>query len=83
MNTENIPQHPGAYLSEIQPEIISKTALAAKLNMSRTTLWKFIRGKTRLKPDLAAILGDITGDGTAFWLKLQHAWDLWQAERTS
>ena len=83
MNTKNKPQHPGAYLNEIQPAIMSKTAMAAKLNMSRTTLWKFMKGEARLDPDMAAILGEITGEGTAFWLKLQHDWDLWQAERTS
>jgi addiction module HigA family antidote len=83
MNTRNKPQHPGAYLAEIQPGLMTKTALAAKLNMSRTTLWKLMKGEVPLDPGLAARLGDITGDGAAFWLKLQHAWDLWQAERTS
>ena len=58
---------------------MSKTALAAKLNMSRTTLWKFMRGETRLDLDLAAGLGEITGEGAAFWLKLQHEHDLWIA----
>ena len=83
MSMKNKPQHPGAYFAEIQPGLMTKTAMAAKLNMSRTTLWKFMRGETRLDPDMAAGLGEITGDGAVFWLKLQHAWDLWQAERTS
>ena len=55
---------------------MTKTAMAAKLNMSRTTLWKFMRGETRLDPDMAAGLGEITGDGTAFWLQMQLDYDL-------
>jgi addiction module HigA family antidote len=74
------PQHPGQYLAEIQPGLMSKTALAAKLNISRTTLYSFKRGETRLDPDMAARLGKLHKDA-AFWLKLQHKHDLWQAEQ--
>jgi len=81
MKTKNRPQHPGAYLAERQPGIMSKTAMAAKLNMSRTTLWKLMKGEARLDPDMAAILGEMSGDGPAFWLKLQHDFDVWQAEQ--
>ena len=73
--------HHGLYLGAIQPGLMTKTALAAKLNMSRTTLWKFMKGQTRLDPDMAAGLGEITGEGAAFWLQMQHEHDLWQAEQ--
>ena len=53
--------------------------MAAKLNMSRTTLWKLMKGEARLDPDMAAILGEMSGDGPAFWLEMQLAWDLERA----
>ena len=74
--------HPSLYLGAIQPGLMTKTAMAAKLIMSRTTLWKFMKGETRLDPDLAARLGQISGDGPAFWLEMQLAWDLEQARKS-
>ena len=56
--------------------------MAAKLNMSRTTLWKLMKGEARLDPDMAAILGEMSGDGPAFWLEMQLAWDLEQARKS-
>ena len=53
--------------------------MAAKLNMSRTTFWKLMKGEARLDPDMAARLGEISGDGPAFWLQMQLAWDLERA----
>jgi plasmid maintenance system antidote protein VapI len=35
-----------------------------------------MRGEKRLDPAMAATLGEITGEGAAFWLKLQHEHDL-------
>ena len=55
---------------------LTKATMAAKLNISRTTLWKFTEGKRRLDPDMASKLGEITGRGHEFWLKLQHEHDL-------
>lgn len=55
--------------------------MAAKLSMSRTTLWKLMKGEMRLDPDMAAILGEISGEGPGFWLRMQLAWDLEQAEK--
>ncbi len=76
------PLHPGVLLKSIKPKSLNNTVLAAKLNLCRTTLWRFMNGKRRLDPEMAARLGELHKDA-AFWLKLQHAWDLCQAERTS
>lgn len=73
------PLHPGAYLKSIKPEALNNNVLAAKLNICRTTLWRFMNGKRRLDPEMAAILAEISGDGPAFWLKLQYDFDVWQA----
>ena len=57
---ENL-KHPGLHLDSVYPGLgVSKAAMATKLNMSRTTLWKFMKGKSRLAPDMAARLGEIT-----------------------
>ena len=73
----NKPHHPGEHLAAIQPGLMSKTALAAKLNMARNTLYLFMRGKKRLDLEMASILGELTGEGAAFWLEMQHEHDLW------
>jgi len=57
--------------------------MAAKLNMSRTTLWKFTEGKSRLNPDMAAILGQITDKSAREWIGMQAAFDTHQAESRS
>jgi plasmid maintenance system antidote protein VapI len=72
--------HHGEYLAEIQPGLMSKTALAAKLGMARGTLYSFLRGEKRLDPSVATILGELHEDAT-FWLRLQHEHDLSQVER--
>ena len=72
--------HPGKYLAAIQPGLMSKTALATKLNMARNTLYSFLRGEKRLDPTVATILGELHEDA-AFWLRLQHEHDLSQVER--
>lgn len=77
MKQNNNPQHPGPYLESVYRGLgLTKKTMAAKLNMSRTTLWKFTEGKLRLNPEMAAGLGKISGDGPAFWLNLQHEHDL-------
>jgi plasmid maintenance system antidote protein VapI len=74
------PLHQGVYLKSKRPEARNNTVLAAKLNLCRTTLWKFMKGKRRLDPDLAARLGEISGEGARVWLERQHAFDVHQAE---
>ena len=74
------PLHPGLHLKSTKPKALNNTALAEKLNICRTTLWKFMRGKKRLDPDLAARLGEISGESARAWLERQHAFDVHQAE---
>ena len=76
----NKPTHPGAYLKSKKPEALTNTELASKLNICRTTLWRFLKGERRLDPDMAARLGELHKDA-AFWLKLQLEHDLARAER--
>jgi plasmid maintenance system antidote protein VapI len=72
-------EHPGVYLEKIYRGFSTKIALAEKLGISRPTLDALMEGKTRLKPSMAAVLGDLH-KGTAFWIGKQAAFDLWLAE---
>jgi addiction module HigA family antidote len=79
MKTEEI-LHPGFKLKEIKPEALRNVDLSSQLGMCRTSLWRFMNGKRRLDPELAARLGKLH-ENTAYWLSLQYAWDLSQVGR--
>ena len=72
------PQHPGVYLKSIKPEVINNTALAAKLDLCRTTLWRFMNGKRRLNPEMAVRLAKITDKPAREWIDMQAAFDAHQ-----
>lgn len=74
------PQHPGAYRKSIKPEAINNNALAAKLNLCRTTLWRFMNGKRRLNPEMAVALAKITDKSPREWIDMQAAFDAHQVE---
>ena len=61
---------------------MSKTALAERLNVARNTLYSVLRGKRRIDPAMAAILGEITDKSAHEWLQMQFAWDLAQARKS-
>lgn len=75
------PAHPGAVIQEMLPELNIKIAeLARRLTFSREMLSKVINGRAAVSPDLAVRL-ERAGLSTArFWLSMQMAYDLWQAE---
>jgi addiction module HigA family antidote len=71
---------PGKRLDEIRKTLkLPKTTLAERLEIAPNTLYAVLNGKKRIDPKLAARLGQLHRD-TAYWLSLQHAWDLGQAE---
>ena len=74
------PLHPGVYLKSTKPEALNNTALAAKLNICRTTLWQFMNGRRRLDPTMAARLAEVSGESARVWLDRQHAFDVSKVE---
>jgi addiction module HigA family antidote len=80
MKTKNKPIHPGVLLKKIKPEALNNTALAEKLNMCRTTLWRFMNGKRRLDPGWASALAEITDKSTREWIEAQATYDVWEEE---
>jgi len=61
---------------------MSKTALAERLNIARNTLYSVLRGRRRIDPAMAAILGGITDKSAREWLQMQLDYDLAQAGKS-
>jgi addiction module HigA family antidote len=78
------PAHPGEILKEliVEPAGVSITDLAAHLNISRKTLSKVLNGRGAITPEMALRLELAFKDPSAdHWLRLQNAYDLWQARQ--
>lgn len=77
------PTHPGEVLREdVLPALgLSVTDVAAKLRVSRQALHNVLAEKASVSPEMALRLGKLCGNGPGLWLRMQQAWDLWNAER--
>ena len=77
------PVHPGEILREdILPAIaVSKTAIAAALQISRQTLYGILNEKQPVTAEMAVRFGKLFGNGASFWINLQRGYDLAVAER--
>lgn len=78
------PCHPGEILKEdiIKPLHLSVSEAAVHLGVSRKTLSKIINGKGRITPEMALRLEMVFGPSAESWLRMQIAFDLWQARQT-
>lgn len=77
------PSHPGEILKElmIEPLSLSITDTANHLGISRKTLSKIVNGKGAITPEMATRLELLFKTPSAeHWLRLQNAYDLWQAK---
>lgn len=76
------PTHPGALLSEVIPATgKSKAEIASLLGISRQHLYDILKERKPVSPAVAVRLGKLFGDGAAVWVRMQGAYDTWQAER--
>jgi antitoxin HigA-1 len=77
------PVHPGHFLETryLHPGHISQEALATALGISRRRVNELVCGKRVITPDTAVRLALHFGTDVAFWLELQFAWDLHQAQQ--
>lgn len=77
------PTHPGAILREdLLPTLgLSVTHAARDLRVTRQTLHRLLNESTSVTPDMAVRLGKFCGNGPELWLRMQAAYDLWNAEQ--
>jgi len=77
------PTHPGAVLREdVFPAMgVSVTQAARKMGVSRQGLHKVLAEQRSITPEMAVRIGKYVGNGGGLWLRMQAAYDLWQAER--
>ena len=77
------PTHPGAILREdVLPALgITVTNAAGKLGVSRQALHAILAERAGVTASMAMRLGKFCGNGPAMWLRMQLAYDLWQAEQ--
>jgi len=77
------PPHPGDILKQdVLPELdITIAAAATALGVSRVTLSRVVNGRAAISADMALRLGTWLGNGAEVWLRMQAAYDLWQARQ--
>ena len=76
------PIHPGEFLREdFLPDYgLTVSGLASALGVSRQTVNELLRERRAVSPEMALRLSRLFGNSPEFWLNLQRAVDLWEAE---
>ena len=82
-NSDRCPSHPGALLREdvIPATGRAKAEIAQLLGISRQHLYDILRERKPVSPSVAVRLGKLFGDGAGVWVRMQAAYDTWNAER--
>ncbi|MDR1999824.1 MAG: HigA family addiction module antidote protein [Frankiaceae bacterium] len=78
------PPHPGGFISRnyLAELGLSARQLASMLGVAPTTVARLVSGQARITPELAVRLEKVLGRTAESWLRMQEAYDLWQARRT-
>ena len=84
MKNKLVPVHPGEILVEEMAERdISANDLAAALSIPTNRITAILRGECRVTAGDARLLARYFETSPQFWMNLQRAWDLRQAEFSS
>lgn len=77
------PTHPGALLrEEVLPDLgVSISQFARDIHVSRQTLHGILGERKPITPVVALKIGKYVGNGPNLWMKMQTAYDLYQAEQ--
>jgi addiction module HigA family antidote len=80
---KGIPTHPGAILREdVLPALkLTVTEAAKRLRVTRQQLHRILAEHSGISPEMALRLGKFCGNGPHLWIRMQEAYDLWQAEK--
>jgi addiction module HigA family antidote len=76
------PIHPGEILREdfVPDYKLTAAGLSRALGVSRQTVNELLRERRAVRPEMALRLSKLFGNSPEFWLNLQRAVDLWEAE---
>ena len=76
------PTHPGEVLRDIVlPELkLSVSEAAHQLGVSRQTLHSIMSGRSAVTAEMALRFGRFCGNGPELWMRMQQAFDLWEAQ---
>jgi len=76
------PTHPGELFRDIVlPELgLSVSEAARQLGVSRQTLHAVMSARSAVTAEMALRLGRFCGNGPGLWMRMQQAFDLWQAQ---
>ncbi len=82
-NRMHNPPHPGEILRDtvLGQSGLSVTEFARKLGVSRVALSRVVNGRAAVSADMALRLAAALGGSVQSWLRMQAAYDLWQASR--
>jgi len=82
-NPNRCPTHPGGLLREdVLPEVkTSKAEISRLLGISRQHLHDILAERKPVSPEVAVRLGKLFGNGAGLWIRMQGAYDEWQASR--
>ncbi|MCP1214424.1 HigA family addiction module antitoxin [Acetobacter okinawensis] len=82
-NVSRCPTHPGELLREdvIPATERSKSEIARLLGISRQHLYDILAERKPVSPEVGVRLGKLFGNGSSLWIRMQAAYDEWQAER--
>lgn len=77
------PVHPGEFIAAtyMEPFGLSCRYLAAKLDVSASTLNRVLNCQSGISPEMALRLSKALGRSPESWLAMQDAYDLWHAEK--
>ena len=77
------PTHPGAILREdVLPALkLTVTEAAKRLRVTRQQLHRILAEDSGISPEMALRLGKFCGNGPDLWMRMQEAYDLWQARK--
>lgn len=75
------PPHPGEVLRDTVLAKVSITGFAQKLGVSRVALSRVANGRAAVSAEMAIRLAAALGGSAESWLRMQAAYDLWQASK--
>ncbi len=77
------PPHPGEFIREVylEPFNLSLRMVAARLQVSTSTLSRLVNGQSNISSEMALRLSKTLGRSPESWLLMQNNYDLWQAQK--